>query len=110
MKDERLGRSPTSSIAYLHVFFCFLYLVLLSNIVVLTLHQNSNFPPMPVLDRVASLFYDPFRGNIDLDILEGIWPGPAIIFALVSFALFHFGISRSRNVDPEGSVMNYVIG
>jgi hypothetical protein len=97
------------SLWYLHAFFCFIYILLLMDIVLLSLHQNIGFPSVPVVDRIASLFYDPFRGNFDLDILEGVWPGPSIIFALASFGIIHFGISKARPVEPETSLMNRII-
>jgi hypothetical protein len=100
---------PPSSLRYLHTFFCFIYILLLTDIVLLSLHQNSGFPSVPVVDKIAGLFYEPFRGNFELDILEGIWPGPAIIFALASFGLIHFGISKAKPVEPETSLMNRII-
>jgi len=97
------------SLWYLHTFFCFIYIVLLTDLVLLSLHLNGGFPSMPAVDRIASLFYDPFRGNSDLEILEGVWPGPAIIFALASFGFIHFGISKAKPVEPETSLMNRII-
>jgi hypothetical protein len=110
MRDEfsEQNRSP-HSLWYLHTFFCFIYIVLLADIVLLSLHQNGGFPSVTPVDRTASLFYDPFMGNFDLDILEGIWPGPAIIFALASFGFIHFGISTAKPVEPETSLMNRII-
>ena len=101
---------PLTSLGYLHAFFCFIYTVLITDFVLLTLHQNSDFPAAPVLDKIASLFYDSFRGNYDLDILEGFWPGPAIIFALASFGFLHFAIARAKPVELEISVINQIIG
>src|SRR6185295_9107698 len=96
-------------VGYLHVFFCFVYVVLIANIVVLSAHKSADFPAIPLLDRTARLFYDPFHGRFDVDILEGFWPGPATIFALASYGLLHFGISTAKPVEPEVSVMNSVI-
>lgn len=89
------------SMWYLHAFFSFIYILLLADLVL--------FPSMPMVDKIASLFYEPFRGNSDLDILEGFWPGPAIIFALPSYGLLHFGISTAQPVEPEGSLMNQIL-
>ena len=110
MGEEYNGQN-TSPIPmwYLHAFFSFIYIVLLADIVLLTLHLNSDLPSVPIVDKIASLFYEPFRGNSDLDIPEGFWPGPAIIFALLSFGLLHFGISTAKPGEPEASLMNHIV-
>lgn len=110
MRSESYERNdyPTT-IGYLHVFFCFIYIVLVADIVLLSLHQNLDFPAVPMLDKLAALFYEPFSGDYDLDILEAIWPGPAILFALASFGVLHYGITAAKPVEPETSLMNQII-
>jgi hypothetical protein len=61
-------------------------------------------------DKLARPLFEPFPGEHGIDFLEGFWDGPAVFFAIISFAILHYAIWSAKPAPGSYFAMNKVIG
>jgi len=109
MSSDDNQNTAKSSLLFLYVLFVLVYVVLFTDLVVLAGHFESSSVSLLILHRLSRLLYQPFRWRGGIDFLEGAWDGPAIVFALASLGLLHYGITAAISVESSMPLMNKIL-
>ncbi len=107
--DEQKDRASYTCPVYVHILLGVVHLLLILKFVMLIPESSRHSLPDRIADQLALPLYDPFRGTYEEDILEGHWEAPAVIFAMVTFWILHYGIAKAVPAEMDGLMLRRVI-